>query len=96
MNGPRACLCVLAVATALALPACGLLGRGGGAQRSAAVDLNTASLRAVERLPGITPRMAREIVEGRPYDTPDDLVRRRILTDREYGRIADMVVTGGG
>jgi competence protein ComEA len=95
MNGPRARLRVLALATALALSACALFG-GAGPRQPGPVDLNTASLRAVERLPGITPSMAREIVEGRPYDEPDDLVRRKILTQREYDRIEDLVVTNGG
>ncbi len=57
-----------------------------------AIDLNTASLRKVEELPGITPSMARRIVDGRPYAEPEDLVERGILTRRELERILDRVV----
>ena len=45
----------------------------------------------VERLPGITPSMAKRIVEGRPYASPRDLVERSILTERELERILDHV-----
>jgi competence protein ComEA len=93
MSGFRARLLPLAVVAALALPACGLLRRGGSSSTPAVVDLNTASRRKVERLPGITPSMAKRIIEGRPYESPDDLVRRGILTDREFRRIEDVVVT---
>ena len=55
------------------------------------VDLNTGSERKIERLPGITPSMAKRIVEGRPYATPQDLVERNILTERELDRILDHV-----
>jgi DNA uptake protein ComE-like DNA-binding protein len=55
------------------------------------VDLNTGSQRKIERLPGITPSMAKRIVEGRPYANPHDLVERDILTERELDRILDHV-----
>lgn len=57
-----------------------------------AVDLNVAPLGRLERLPGITPSMARRIVEGRPYAEPEDLVERGILTPRELERIEELVV----
>ena len=58
------------------------------------IDLNTASTRALERLPGVTPSMARRIVEGRPYAAPTDLVERGVLSARELERIADRVTVG--
>jgi len=39
--------------------------------------------------------MARRIVEGRPYGDAHELVDRRILTEREFGRIADRVTVRG-
>ena len=53
------------------------------------VDLNTAPLRQVERLPGITPSMAKRIVDGRPYERLEDLVARGILSERELERLGD-------
>ena len=89
---PRSRVLALAsVAALLAVPACGLLRRDESPERPAVVDLNTASLRRVEALPGITPSMARRIVDGRPYADPRDLVERDILTERELERILDHV-----
>ncbi len=39
------------------------------------VDLNHAPLDALVRLPGIGPALAQRIIEARPFNTPDDLVR---------------------
>jgi competence protein ComEA len=37
------------------------------------VNLNTASVEELETLPGVGPARAKEIIEGRPYKTVDDL-----------------------
>jgi DNA uptake protein ComE-like DNA-binding protein len=81
----------VAVATVIVVSACGLLGRHRGEDRPAPIDLNAAPLRKVERLPGVTPTMARRIVEARPYEDPHDLVDRGILTERELARIRERV-----
>lgn len=57
-----------------------------------AVDINSASRTDLETLPGITPSTARLIVAHRPYDTPHDLVRKRVVSEAEYDRIAGDVV----
>jgi len=82
----------VALATLVAVPACGLIHRHREPEPPKAIDLNHASVRRIEELPGITPSMARRIVDGRPYSTPDDLVDRGILTHRELERILDHVV----
>ena len=87
----RAAALDLALATLLAVSACGLLHRGHVDEKPAPIDINTASRRRVEELPGVTPSLARRIVEGRPYEDPHDLVERGILTERELGRILDRV-----
>ena len=59
-------LIVLAFALGL-VPACRLWrGRDTGAPPAEVVDLNVAPQWRLEQLPGITPSMARRIVEGRP------------------------------
>ena len=100
MKAPAA----VVLALALALPGCGWRQRlwppwpfrhgeskAAPAPAPASIDLNSASLRKVERLPGITPSMAQKIVDGRPYADPHDLVDRGILTERELERISDRV-----
>lgn len=52
------------------------------------VDVNTASRADLESLPGVTPATARRIAENRPYNSPRDLVRKRVISETEYDRIA--------
>jgi len=85
---------VACLAAALLVPACGLLHRHREPAPPPPVELNTASRGAIEKLPGITPSMARRIVEGRPYQEPHDLVERRILTEAEFRRVVDRVTVG--
>ena len=92
MTRAPARLAALALAAALVAPACSLFHRRHAPETPAPIDLNRASLRKLEKLPGITPSMARRIVEGRPYEEPHDLVTRGILTERELERILDRVV----
>jgi DNA uptake protein ComE-like DNA-binding protein len=83
----------VALVTLLAGPACSLLHRHHEEpEHPQPIDLNRASLRKVEKLPGVTPSMARRIVDGRPYREPQELVDRGILTRRELDRILDRVV----
>lgn len=57
------------------------------------VDLNSATRADLETLPGITSATARRIESNRPYDTPQDLVRKGVVSENEYDRIAPDVVT---
>lgn len=55
------------------------------------LDVNTASRADLETLPGVTPATARRIAENRPYSSPRDLVRKRVISQSEYDRIADQI-----
>jgi DNA uptake protein ComE-like DNA-binding protein len=89
---------VLVLAAAMASPGCRFFRRNpdAPAPAPAPIDLNRASRRKVERLPGITPSMAKRIVEGRPYAEARELVTRGILTPREFERIAERVQVDEG
>ena len=98
MRPPTALRAAL-VAVPLALALCGAAGcrflpRRQPPGAGAPLDLNRAPLRQIERLRGITPSMAKKIVEGRPYRRPEDLVERGILTEHELDRIRDAVTVG--
>jgi DNA uptake protein ComE-like DNA-binding protein len=88
----RSSVLALVLFASIAVPGCRFLHRAHAEpERPPTIDLNTASLRRVEELPGVTPSMARRIVEGRPYGDPHELVERDILTERELDRILDRV-----
>jgi competence protein ComEA len=59
---------------------------------AAVVNVNSASREDLETLPGVTPATARRIAEGRPYNDPYDLVRKRVVSEAEYNRISGQVV----
>ncbi len=90
----RAVRLPLLLATLLLVAACGLLRRA-DAPPTGPVDVNTAPLADLERLPGVTPSMARRIFEGRPYGSLDELVERGLLSERELDRVRKKVRVGG-
>ncbi len=76
-------------ATAAAARASGQIVKGvfEGLTRRGPLDPNTATVRQLAALPGLTPELAAAIVAGRPYDTTKQLVDRHILTKPQYNRI---------
>jgi competence protein ComEA len=58
----------------------------------AKLDLNTASEQELDTLPGIGPILARKIVDARPYQRKDELVRRKILPQGAYDAVKDRVI----
>lgn len=56
------------------------------------VDVNSASRADLETLPGVNATTARRIADHRPYDSPRDLVRKRVISQSEYDRIARDIV----
>jgi competence protein ComEA len=60
-----------------------------GWSRDKPLDLNTATREQLTSLPGVTGAEADEVIAGRPYDNPDQLVTRRILPQSKYDKIAD-------
>jgi len=85
-TGPRGVM----LATLLGVLSCALL-PGHRTAEPPPVDLNRGSVRKLEQLPGVTPSMARRIVEGRPYGDPEELVARGILSEHELARLGDRV-----
>jgi competence protein ComEA len=51
------------------------------------VDLNSASFRELQELPGIGQELAKRIVLHRPYRKLDELVARKVLGRKEFARI---------
>lgn len=59
------------------------------------VDLNKATLRQLESLPGIGPVTARRIVEFRtkkgPFKRPQELIAVRGIGEKKYARLKDWI-----
>jgi len=64
-----------------------------GLRAKGPLNINRADKDQLESLPGIGSRSADRIIAGRPYKDSAELWRRRILTRRQYDRIATKIKT---
>jgi competence protein ComEA len=58
------------------------------------VNLNTASIREIQKLPGFGPELAERVVRHRPYHKLDELIARKVLGRKEFARIKDRIRVG--
>lgn len=59
--------------------------------KSSLVNLNTASQKELEDLPGIGPVYAQSIIEHRPYSSVEELLSKKVLRADIYEKIKDKV-----
>ena len=55
------------------------------------VDINSAKLEDLQKLPGIDQAEAEKIVKGRPYRAKDELVNKKIISSAAYAKIRDHI-----
>ena len=60
--------------------------------KSARLDINTASKEDLSQLPGIGDALSQKIIDGRPYNAKNDLVRRKIIPQSTYDGIKDQII----
>ncbi len=56
------------------------------------IDINSATVEQLKMLPGINDGLAQSIVKGRPYRVKTDLVRKNIVPQAAYKKIAGLVI----
>lgn len=56
------------------------------------LDINTATKDELDALPGIGPAYAQKIIDGRPYNAKNDLIRRNIVPQSTYDGIKDQII----
>jgi DNA uptake protein ComE-like DNA-binding protein len=62
-----------------------------GVKQQRTINVNRASAKDLESLPGIDSDAAQRIIEGRPYSDSQDLAKRHIISRAEYNRIAGKI-----
>jgi DNA uptake protein ComE-like DNA-binding protein len=58
------------------------------------IDINTASVRALDKLPGIGPELVERIMRHRPYRKLDELITKKVLGRKQFARIKDRIRVG--
>lgn len=57
------------------------------------ININTASQQGLESLAGIGPVTAQKIIDGRPYNVIEDLLTKKIVSEKVFEKIKERITT---
>jgi competence protein ComEA len=60
--------------------------------KKALLDINSASADELKALPGVGDAYSKKIIENRPYAKKDQLVSRKVIPDKTYQGIKDLII----
>ena len=55
------------------------------------VNINTASKEQLEGLPGVGPKKAQAIIDGRPYQKTEDIMKVKGIKQKTYDKLKDLI-----
>ena len=56
------------------------------------LDINSASADELRTLPGIGEAYSKKIIDGRPYAKKDQLVSKKVIPEKTYQGIKDLII----
>ena len=62
------------------------------AAKGSKLDINTATKEELDALPGIGSTYSQKIIDGRPYNAKNDLVRKKVIPQSTYDGIKDQII----
>ena len=62
------------------------------APKAELLDINSATAEQLDALPGVGKAYSAAIIKGRPYKGKDELVQKKIVTQKVYDEIKDQII----
>ena len=62
------------------------------AAKTALLDINSASADELKALPGVGDAYSKKIIDNRPYAKKDQLVSKKVIPEKTYQGIKDMII----